>query len=107
MVYKNFRLNCIIRTFFLAVTILLFLYLLFRTQLIASTAIVGVIIFLQGVSLIHYIEKTNRMLTRFLDTIRYSDFAQSFSDDSGGRTFAELNAAFSDVVDKFRCLFFL
>ena len=102
MVYKNFRLNCIIRISFLAATILLFLYLLFRTQLIASTAIVGVIIFLQAVSLIHYIEKTNRMLTRFLDTIRYSDFAQSFSDDSGGRSFAELNAAFGDVVDRFR-----
>lgn len=102
MVFKSFRINCILRIVGLAATMFLFLYLLAETDVFTTTIIVGLIIVMQVVSLIHYIEKTNRNLTRFLSSIRYSDFAESFSGGPSGASFAELNAAFAEVVAEFR-----
>ena len=102
MVYKNFRINCLVRVIVLAVTVFFFLYLLLNTALHVTTFILGVIIVLEIVSLIMFVEKTNRDLTRFLESIKYSDFSQSFSEGLGGKTFRELNEAFSAVVTEFQ-----
>jgi len=102
MNYRFFRLNCIARTIFLAATIFLFVYLVSSTSLYATTIIVGTIVLIQIFALIHYIEKTNRTLARFLASIKYSDFSQSFSSDQKGSSFSTLNQAFSEVLGEFR-----
>lgn len=102
MVYKSFRINCIIRILFLIGLILLFIYLLFNTELYVSTFIAGLVIIAQIYELIHFVEKTNRHLTRFLDSIKYSDFTQTFARHAGGKSFEELNAAFNEVINKFQ-----
>jgi nitrogen fixation/metabolism regulation signal transduction histidine kinase len=49
------------------------------------------------------VETTNRKLTRFLESIKYSDFSSGFTyDNKLGRTFKELNKAFNDVLEAFR-----
>jgi len=53
-------------------------------------------------SLFHYVEKTNRDLARFLHSIKYSDFSQSFSSEIKGASFSELNNAFNEVIDEFQ-----
>jgi nitrogen fixation/metabolism regulation signal transduction histidine kinase len=102
MGYKNFRLNCIFRVFLLGATIYVFFYLLFQTTLYATIAIVGSIIFYQIYSLIHYVEKTNRDLTRFFEAIKHTDFTQSFSGAGLGSSFDHLKAAFAEVIEEFR-----
>ncbi|MDZ7289245.1 MAG: ATP-binding protein [candidate division KSB1 bacterium] len=102
MVYRNFRLNCIIRVVLLGATICLFFYLLWQTALYASLLIVAVVILYQIYSLIHYVEKTNRDLTRFLEAIKHSDFSQSFSGAGLGSSFDALKAAFNEVIGEFR-----
>lgn len=102
MVYKRFRLNCVIRVLVISGTIYLLFYLLFQTQFYAATLIIGLLTFYQIYSLVHYVEKTNRDLTRFLDAIRHSDFSQTFTGAGLGKSFDELKAAFTDVFDKFR-----
>ncbi len=102
MIYKSFRINCIVRIFFLIILILLFIYLIFDTELYVSTAITGIIIIVQIFELIHFVERTNRHLTRFLDSIKYSDFTQTFAKHAGGKSFEELNAAFNEVIEKFQ-----
>jgi len=102
MVFKNFRINCIIRLGILSLTIYLFYYFLFQTDLIATTFVAGVLSVLQVFSLFHYIESTNSLLTRFLQSIRYSDFTQSFTASSKGSSFAELNEAFGEVISEFQ-----
>ncbi len=47
-------------------------------------------------------EITNRNFIRFLEAIKYSDFAQSFSDSKLGKSFQELHSAFNQVVEKFK-----
>jgi two-component system nitrogen regulation sensor histidine kinase NtrY len=102
MVYKNFRLNCILRVALLGATIYLFFYLLLQTTLYATIVIVGSIIFYQIYSLIHYVEKTNRHLTRFLEAIQHTDFSQTFTSTGLGSSFEPLKKAFNQVIEQFR-----
>jgi len=102
MVYKNFRLICILRVLFLGATFYLFFYLLTRTTLYAMSFITGVIIIYEIYSLIHYIERTNRDLTRFLDAIKYEDFSQTFIGAGFGSSFNDLKSAFNAVLTKFQ-----
>lgn len=101
MNYKYFKINCIFRIVILALSIWLFVYLITRTQLYASIFVLGLVVILQAVMLIKYIERTNRDLARFLGSIKYSDFSATFS-GGGKSSFGELNAAFNDVVNEFR-----
>lgn len=55
------------------------------------------------VNLYHYTTGTNRKLTRFLESVRYSDFAVAFRTDSRlGPTFRYLNDQFNEVLGAFR-----
>ena len=102
MVYKRFRVNCIIRVFLLGFSLFGFFYILFRTALYAALFIVGILILYQIYALIHYVEKTNRDLTRFFSSIRYSDFSQTFKADELGSSFDGLKRAFTEVMNVFR-----
>jgi signal transduction histidine kinase len=102
MVYNRFRINCIIRVILLGLTLLGFFFILFQTSLYAALFIVGVIIIYQTYALIHYVEKTNRDLTRFFTSIRYSDFSQTFKDVGLGSSFDGLRKAFTEVMNAFR-----
>jgi two-component system nitrogen regulation sensor histidine kinase NtrY len=102
MVFKSFRLICLVRIILLSATILLLVYLISETSLLATSIIVGAAIVAQVVSLVHYVEKTNRDLSRFLASIRYSDFSQAFSSGQRGSSFEDLNAAFANVISEFQ-----
>lgn len=67
-----------------------------------TSTIVGLIAVVQVWSLIHFVERTNRKLTHFLESIRHSDFSTSFSDRALGGTFEGLNRAFNEVITEFR-----
>ena len=55
------------------------------------------------VNLYRYVTSLNRKLTRFLESVRYSDFAVAFRADSNlGPSFHELNDQFNEVLDAFR-----
>lgn len=54
-------------------------------------------------SLYNYVSSTNRKLTRFLESVRYSDFAVAFkADDKLGDSFRGLNQQFNEVLEAFR-----
>ncbi len=100
--YKNFRFGVIIRVVLLAATLLLFMYLVLETEYYVSMAILGLVIAGQIVALIKYLERTNVLLTRFLEAIQYSDFTGAFRNHGLGSSLEELNNAFSQVIDKFK-----
>jgi len=102
MVYRRFRLQVIGRVALLAGTLFLLFHLFYRTSLHATIVIVAGMCLYQIYSLLNYVEKTNRDLSRFFDAIKYSDFSQSFTGAGLGSAFDELKAAFSDVIAKFQ-----
>src|SRR4030042_2373630 len=101
MVFKNYRINIIIRVILLTASIFLFFYTLQINYFIAPV-ITGVLILFQIFSLIRFLDKTNRELTSFLESVRFSEFTRSFNMEGMGGTFYELNKAFNEVIEDFK-----
>jgi len=59
-------------------------------------------IFYQVFSLIKYIDRTNKDLTRFFRSIEYSDFSQSFGNKKLGKSLDDLRNEFNKVIQKFK-----
>lgn len=71
--------------------------------MVFAAILVGLVIISQHIELFHFVSTTNQKLTRFLESVKYSDFITSFSGDNKlGKSFKELNAAFTDVLEAFR-----
>ncbi len=99
---KRFYLNCIVRVLLLSATICLVVYLFFKTEFIAAAIFICLLAFYQIFALIRYVSKTNRDLTRLLQSIKYSDFSQSFTNNLKASGFEELHAAFTEVIKEFQ-----
>jgi len=99
---RNFRFQIILRVLLLALMNFLFFFFLFRTSLLASTIVCGVVIIFQIIELIRFSERTARYFSRFLESIRYADFSGSLSPRGLGSAFQELNNAFSEVMKQFQ-----
>ncbi len=91
----------IIRILLLAASIFLFFRSL-EFDLRVTPILVGIIILFQIYSLIRYVDRTNRDLTSFLESIRFSEFTRSFQIEGMGSSFDELNQAFNDVISDFQ-----
>ncbi len=101
MTYKNFRANVIVRILLLSASIFLFFYSL-KLEFNVTPILVVVLIIFQVFSLIRYVDRTNRDLTSFLESIRFSEFTRSFQIEGMGSSFDELNRAFNDVINDFQ-----
>ena len=97
---KTFKFKMTFRILLLTTTILLFAYLIFKMHFIFVTATVALLVIVQVFSLIHFTEKTNRDLSRFLLSIKYDDTSQAFTSEGLGTSFSELKKAFSEVMRK-------
>ncbi len=64
---------------------------------------IGAIIIFQLSEIFQFISQTNQKLTRFLESVKYSDFISGFNADNKlGKSFKDLNVAFNDVLEAFR-----
>jgi len=101
MVFRNFRFVAIFRILLLTATIFLFFYTLTLEYFITPFLIALIIIF-QIYLIFKYLDKTNRDLASFLESIRFSEFTRSFKIEGMGSSFDELNKAFNDVIQDFQ-----
>jgi two-component system nitrogen regulation sensor histidine kinase NtrY len=101
MIFKNFRINIIIRIIILAATIFLF-FLSLKIDYHITPFLMGAVILVEIFTLIRYVDRTNRDLTSFLESIRFAEFTRSFKIQGMGRSFDELNKAFNDVINDFQ-----
>lgn len=101
MVYSRFRFVVVLRVILLGVTIFLLFYLYFNTEFYVTMMIVAAGTLYQIYGIIHYVEKTDRDLTRFLLSIRYEDFSESFI-GKGSSSADRLRKAFAEVMNEFR-----
>lgn len=79
------------------------MYMITRPNMMFAAILMSVIVFLQLVDIFRFVNQTNRKLTRFLESVKYSDFISGFaSDNKLGRSFKDLNIAFNEVLEAFR-----
>lgn len=103
MGFSSFRVGVLIRVIIISLTTFLLVYLISFNQKYVSAVIVAGAILVEIIELFRYTTVTNKKITKFLESIRYSDFSSSFTHDNKlGKSFKELNKAFSNVADAFR-----
>lgn len=100
MFTKSFKFRIIFRSLLLTATILLLAFLVFKMDFIFVKITVAILVVFQVAGLIHFAEKTNRDLSRFLLSIKYDDTSQAFTSEGLGTSFGELKQAFSEVMRK-------
>ena len=103
MVFKNFRLNAGLRILLLIVTIFLLLFTLMNNHIL-TTVLLGVFTAYQIFALYQFVDRTNRHLASFLESIRFSEFTRSFNVEGMGSSFDQLNKAFNDVIQDFQAI---
>lgn len=101
MIYKNFRAVIIFRVLLLLANTLILVYFYTNNDIITAWFLVALLA-VQTYLLINYAEMSNRRLAKFLDGIRYNDFATTFSTDVKGKTYEHLNASFNEVIKLFK-----
>ena len=101
MVYRNFKLNTVFRVVFLSVSVFLLFYSL-KTDWKITPILVAVLILFQIFSLLRYVDRTNRELASFLESIRFAEFTRTFKIEGMGSSFDELNRAFNAVIKDFQ-----
>jgi two-component system, NtrC family, nitrogen regulation sensor histidine kinase NtrY len=77
MGFRNYRLNIIFRVILLAVSIGLVAYsLVTPLKYFIVPVMLTVVVIFEIASIIRYLDKTNRELTSFLESIRFSEFTR-------------------------------
>lgn len=102
MNFRNFRLNVVGRILLIMISVVVLLSMIGNSEYIVASVVLGLLIILQVFGLVRYVERTNRKLSVFFDSIRHSDFSSSFSDQGLGKSFDDLNHAFNEVITEFQ-----
>jgi len=103
MRFNDFRFRVAFRVLLLGSTIALLVYMLGKPNMIFAAGLTFFIIIGQLFELYRFTSQTNRKLTRFLESVKYSDFISGFtSDNKLGSSFRDLNTAFNEVLEAFR-----
>lgn len=81
----------------------MFSFMITRPNMLFAALLTLAVIILQLVDIFRFISQTNRKLTRFLESVKYSDFISGFTADNKlGASFKDLNIAFNEVLEAFR-----
>ncbi|MGV3558640.1 sensor histidine kinase [Larkinella arboricola] len=102
---KRFATGLFIRIAIILLTCLLIAYAWWAVPASRSLLVgLGIILLTAETANLHrYITSLNRKLTRFMESVRYSDFAVAFkADNELGPSFKELNQQFNEVLEAFR-----
>lgn len=102
MPIKTFKSILIFRVLLLTATLILLAFIVFRMDFIFVPLALSLLGIYQVISLVRFVEKTNRDLSRFLLSIRYDDTSQTFTSKGLGTSFHELKDAFNEVMGKIR-----
>lgn len=101
--FNDFRFRVAFRVVLIGISMALLVFMLNRSNMIFAAGLTAIIIVGQLIELYRFSSQTNRKLTRFLESVKYSDFISGFnSDNKLGRNFKDLNAAFNEVLEAFR-----
>ncbi|HVI48324.1 MAG TPA: ATP-binding protein [Chitinophaga sp.] len=99
---NRFSINISLRVLLLALTLAATVWVSMHDMLLFALILIPLVL-LQLYGIYHYLNRINRKLTLFLESIRYEDFSIRFSADNKlGKSFSMLNHQFNEVLEAFR-----
>lgn len=102
MGFNRFRFSTILRITLLLMNGGVFIFILINFNLPFTCTLLIALISGQIIDLINYVERTNKKLISFLESIKYNDFTTTFNDNNLGPSFKNLNHSFNNVMTEFR-----
>lgn len=99
MVYKHYYIIVISRVFFIVLTSIVLAYVLYKTNYVYTTAGLIILIILQTVSLIRFLNKTNRYLSNFLYFLKEDNASISYNEAINKSPISDLHAYFNEIRD--------
>ncbi|MGW8121248.1 sensor histidine kinase [Roseivirga echinicomitans] len=102
MSFKNFRFAIIVRVILITATMLLLGYVAFGTENQVNIFFISLAIAVQVYLLIRAVEKTNREISSFLNSIKYDDFTATYPNVGHSASVDRLYSEFNNVIRKFR-----
>ncbi|MCY1635341.1 sensor histidine kinase [Marinifilum sp. D737] len=101
MIYRRFYIGIIIQVILISLTPVLFLYVHSKEYMVVTTYSLVVLWVLQIVYLLHYVNKTNRDLSRFFDAFQYQDATLVFNEQKKDKAFKNLHQSFNHIINAF------
>ncbi|MDG5799140.1 ATP-binding protein [Marinilabiliaceae bacterium ANBcel2] len=102
MIFNSFRVGLISRVIILTILIAGFVALLMLKDLVFTTILLGLLSVVQVVNIIRFVDRTNKLMNNFLQSVRYSDFSKSFEIESKSSSLDELKETLNEVIADFR-----
>lgn len=102
MVYKSFKFQLLVRLAFLLLTMFVFTYLYYAESYFFTKFLVFCLGAFQVYYMYHFLEKSNREIIHFLESIHYDDFTNTYPDRNTGSSRDLLYRQFNEILRKFR-----
>lgn len=102
MIYKRFSVLIIVRIVLLMATVLLISVILGDKRLFFNQIILGLILIIQVIELIRFVNHTNREITKLFYAIKHSDFSITFKQPILGKSFKELRESMIDIIQSYK-----
>ncbi|MFA8343517.1 MAG: PAS domain-containing sensor histidine kinase [Rhodothermaceae bacterium] len=99
---KSFHFNITFRILLIIANIFLIFFIHYEYDLPATSLLILIILYFQIYNLVQFVNTANKEVTRFLQSVKYSDFSQNFSFPKKGKSFAELGKAMNEVIREFQ-----
>lgn len=101
-IFTSFSFKLILRLVFILGTMAALVIIFGDSRLFFNQIILGVVLVIQVLELIRYINYTNRELSKFLLAIKHSDFSISFNNAKIGNSFSSLHNSFTDIIQSYK-----
>jgi two-component system, NtrC family, nitrogen regulation sensor histidine kinase NtrY len=99
---KRFSFQVILRIVLIILNAILIAWIFGDMRLFFNQLILVLILVIQVWELIHYINHTNRELTRLFLAIKYADFSVTFNQNKLGKSFKGLQESMIEIVEAYR-----
>lgn len=103
-IHRKFYFLVVLRVLLLVVTIFAFAFVFGRSDMIINHFIIASVIVVQIIEMIHFVNRTNRELTRLFNSIVHHDFAITFRDGNYGNSFKELESSLNAMIESYKAV---
>lgn len=102
MIFKSFRFQLVARLVLLILSIFLFTSLYYSDSYFFTKFLIFLLVGIQGYYLYSFLEKSNREIIHFLESIHYDDFTNTYPEKKSKSSRDLLYHEFNEILKKFR-----